>query len=223
MGTDWNIYRQIDNSLENLVEIYQGARVSYEGLGAPQPTVALCRGAKYSGESYAPATGTPPDPITDFGKFNHGVYQNALRQGHKLGVWADSDHISQHVSFGGVYTADFSREGIIAALNARHTIAATDKIYLEFTCNGRMLGSIFSTSEKPQLQIAVNGTAPIKQVTIIRNEADYKVFPAGQRDFAVRFTDEQPIQGENRYYVRVEQNDGNMAWSSPVWVTLQTK
>ena len=25
--------------------------------------------------------------------------------------------------------------------------------------------------------------------------------------------------GENRYYVRVIQRDGNMAWSSPVWVT----
>jgi hypothetical protein len=27
------------------------------------------------------------------------------------------------------------------------------------------------------------------------------------------------LDGENRYYVRVEQVDGNMAWSSPVWVT----
>jgi hypothetical protein len=27
------------------------------------------------------------------------------------------------------------------------------------------------------------------------------------------------LEGENRYYVRVVQKDGNMAWSSPVWVT----
>ena len=27
------------------------------------------------------------------------------------------------------------------------------------------------------------------------------------------------FEDENRYYVRVVQRDGNMAWSSPVWVT----
>jgi hypothetical protein len=225
MGTDWNLFRQIDGALENLVEIYQGDRVSYEGLGTPQPTVGFHRGDVYGTDAGRTklATPPPPEPVMDFGKFNHGVYQNALRQGHKLGVWADSDHISQHTSFGGVYTDSFTREGIIAALNARQTIAATDKIYLEFSCNGRMLGAIFSTSEKPRLQIAVNGTAPLKQVTIIRNEADYQVFPGKDRDLAVDFTDLQPIDGENRYYVRVEQTDGSMAWSSPVWVTFQKK
>jgi hypothetical protein len=25
--------------------------------------------------------------------------------------------------------------------------------------------------------------------------------------------------GEHYYYVRVEQEDGNVAWSSPIWVT----
>lgn len=222
MGTDWELYRQIDNSVEDLVEIYQGARVSYEGLGAPQPTVGLTARQAYNASSGA-ADVFPPARINDFGKFNHGVYQNALRMGHKLGVFADSDHISQHTSFGGVYTDDFSRTGIIAALNARHTIAATDKIYLEFSCNGQMLGSIFKTGDKPQLKIVVNGTAPVRRVTVIRNETDYKVFEPGKRDFAVDWTDESPIAGENRYYVRVEQSDGNMAWASPVWVTFEKK
>jgi hypothetical protein len=30
--------------------------------------------------------------------------------------------------------------------------------------------------------------------------------------------DAHPVTGENRYYVRVEQEDGNLAWSSPVWI-----
>ena len=30
--------------------------------------------------------------------------------------------------------------------------------------------------------------------------------------------DDAPLPGENRYYLRVEQNDGSMAWSSPVWI-----
>jgi len=31
MGTDWKMYEKFDYSSENIVEIFQGARVSYEG------------------------------------------------------------------------------------------------------------------------------------------------------------------------------------------------
>ena len=220
MGTDWDLYKQIDAAVENLVEIYQGARVSYEGIGAPQPTVGLERTEKYN-----PATNTktpdPPAPINDFGKYNKGVYQNALKNGHRLGVFASSDHISTHTSFGGVYVESFTREGIIEALNARRTVAGTDKIFVEFSCDGRPLGSIFETAAAPKLEIAVRGTSALKRVTLVRNEKDYKAFEPSGKDFQVTFEDAMPIAGENRYYVRVEQADGNMAWASPVWVTVK--
>jgi hypothetical protein len=214
MGTDWDLYKQIDNTVENLVEIYQGCRVSYEGIGAPQPTVGLPRKAKRAG-------GKTPGSGRDFGKHNKGVYQNALQNGYKLGVFANSDHISTHTTFGGAYAETFTREGILEALNARRTIAATDKIFLEFSCNGRLLGSIFETDKKPTLNVAVSGTARLKRVTIVRNEMDHKVFEPKGRKFAEVFTDSEPIVGENRYYIRVEQTDGNMAWASPVWVTYK--
>ncbi|HEX7897641.1 MAG TPA: hypothetical protein VF950_07760 [Planctomycetota bacterium] len=220
MGTDWDLYKQIDAAVENLVEIYQGARVSYEGLGAPQPTVGLERKEKYN-----PATNSkvedPPAPISDFGKYNKGVYQNALRNGHKLGVFASSDHISTHTSFGGVYVETFTREGILEALNARRTVAGTDKIFVEFSCDGHPLGSTLDTAALPKLAIAVRGTSALKRVTLVRNEKDFKIFEPAGKDFATTFEDAAPIAGENRYYVRVEQADGNMAWASPVWVTVK--
>ena len=213
MGTDWGRYDQapIDYTIENVVEIYQGARVSYEGKGAPQPTVGL-----RPGEKYTPATNVkspaPPAPIESFGKFDQGTYQNALRYGRRLGVFASSDHISQHVSYGGIYVKEFTREGIIDALRARRTVAATDKIYLKFICNGEPLGSIFESKEPPKLSIKVNGTAALRRVTIVRNEEDYKVF--GKFDsnvFETTFKDAKPVTGEEaRYYIRVEQADGNM-------------
>ena len=55
----------------------------------------------------------------------------------------------------------------------------------------------------------------------IRKEKDYKVFQPNSATFSVEFTDPSPITGENRYYLRVEQNDGNMGWTSPVWVTYK--
>jgi len=206
MGTDWSVYKKIDAQIENVVEIYQGSRNSYEAAGAPQPAVARKGGAM------------------SFGKYNAGVYQNALKQGFKLGVFASSDHRSTHISFGGVYVRKFDREGVFEAIDARRTIAATDKIFVEFSCNGRLLGEVFETTDKPALKISVRGTAPLRAVTIVRNETDLKRFAVKtSARFDETFTDDDPISGENRYYIRVEQTDGNMAWASPVWVTYEKK
>jgi len=225
MGTDWGAYEEIiDRKVDTVVEIYQGARVSYEGLGAPQPTVGL-----RPGERYTVASGrnepqpAPPAPIEQFGRFDAGVYQNALQIGHRLGVFASSDHISQHVSYGGVYCRGFTREGIIEGMRARRTVAATDKIYLEFSCNGKPLGSIFTATDNPALRFRVDGTAPLKRVTLVRNETNWKTFDGiDGTTFEERIVDDAPLDGENRYYLRVEQVDGNMAWCSPVWVTVDS-
>ncbi len=217
MGTDWNGYKKIDSALENLVEIYQGARISYEGKNTPQPSVGFPKGTKLKPDAHGSVKAG-----RDFGKFNNGVYQNALANGHKLGVFANSDHISTNTSYGGVYAKSFTREGILEGLQNRRTVAATDKIFMEFSCNGHLLGSIFETSDKPTMKIAVHGTAPLLAVTVVRNEVNYREFTSkDSADFEVTFTDDKPLEGENRYYIRVQQTDGNMGWTSPVWVTYK--
>jgi hypothetical protein len=218
MGTDWKIYEKFDYSSENIVEIFQGARVSYEGAGAPQPSVGFLP------NTHLNATGrvvnSPSAPIMDFGKHANGTYQTALSEGHNLGVFASSDHISQHATYGGVYCKDFTREGIIEAMDNRRTIAATDKIYLNFTCNDQPLGSFLKTKGAPKFWVKVDGTSDFKRITIVRNEKDWKHFNEFEgKVFEKQFSDEQMLDGENRYYVRVIQRDGNMAWSSPIWVT----
>lgn len=223
MGTDWDRYESIDSNFENIVEIYQGARVSYEGRGLAQPTVGLRRGEAYTADVASAGTliPEPPQAIEDFGQLrNNGLYQHALARGHKLGVFASSDHISQHASFGGAYVEEDSRLGIIRAFQSRLTVAATDKIFVEFSCNAHPMGAIFSTRDKPSLQFAIEGTASLKRVTLVRNETDYQVFEPRGKIFTHHLIDENPLAGENRYYLRVEQIDGNMAWTSPVWVTL---
>jgi len=218
MGTNWDGYKQIDNAVENLVEIYQGARVSYEGIDTPQPLVGFPKNKKLKADAHGSVkTGK------DFGRYNKGVYQNALKNGYKLGIFASSDHISTNTSFGGVYVEEFTRKGILDALNARRTIAGTDKVFIEFSCNGHLLGTVFETSDKPELKIAVSGTAPLSQVTIVRNEKDLKTFEPKGKTLTTTFTDESPVEGENRYYIRVVQSDGNIGWATPVWATFKKK
>jgi hypothetical protein len=222
MGTDWNTFERIDHRVENVVEIYQGARVAYEGQDAPQPTVGLRQGERYTADTKTIGTPQPGEPIRGFTGRENGLYQNALSRGHKLGVWANSDHISTHTSFGGVYVKEFTRAGIIEGINARRTIAATDKIFVEFTCDGRLLGSEIDRSGPPRLAWSIDGTAPVRRVTLVRNEENLDSWQPGTRTVTGSFVDENPLDGENRYYLRVEQVDGNMAWSSPVWVKPPT-
>ena len=221
MGTDWNIFESVDHRVENVIEIYQGARVSYEGKGAPQPTVGLREGQKYNTANPVAGNPLPGDPIQSFTDKDNGLYQNALSRGHKLGVWANSDHISTHTSYGGVYVKEFTREGIIEGLNARRTIAATDKIFVEFTADGHLLGTEIEIKGKPTLAWNIDGTAEVKQVTLVRNEENYQQWKPAAKTVSQTFVDESPVAGENRYYLRIEQADGNMAWSSPVWVQVK--
>ena len=221
MGTDWNVFKTIDHRVENVIEIFQGARVSYEGQNAPQPTVGMRAGQPYNHASTVVGKPVVGEPIRSFTLKNNGLYQNALTLGHKLGVWADSDHISTHTSYGGVYVKEFTREGIIEGLNARRTIAATDKIFVEFACNDCLLGTEIEVRGKPVLTFKIDGTADISRVTLVRNEQNHQQWEPKAKTFEKSFTDDSPNAGENRYYLRVEQADGNMAWSSPVWVQVK--
>ncbi len=230
MGTDWSVYERIDREIESLVEIYQGHRVSYEGMESPQPSRARESGAYFT--QAGRLVEMDPAKVEDYmardvsGRNPKGLYHTALQLGFKLGVTASSDHLSTSVSYGGVYVETLNREGIFDALDARRTIAATDKIYVDFSCNGRLMGEVFETDQLPRVSLYVHGTGKLENVVVVRNEKSLHVFEPGTsgpgtEKFETVFTDMQPVTGENRYYIRVQQKDGNMAWTSPVWATYR--
>jgi hypothetical protein len=69
------------------------------------------------------------------------------------------------------------------------------------------------------LRVNAIGTGSIRRVEVVHNEGyAYEITPTGQRQAQFNYVDAHPVTGENRYYVRVEQEDGNLAWSSPVWI-----
>ena len=73
----------------------------------------------------------------------------------------------------------------------------------------------------PELTARIAGTGPLKKVVVVRdNEYVYSQEPAAEA-FDLRYRDTSAEPGEHYYYVRVEQKDGNVAWSSPVWITRQ--
>jgi hypothetical protein len=202
MGTDW---RDNDRELEPVVEIFQGARTSYEhenAFGAAKPEKNAPAGRV---GSYQPK----------------GFVWNAWAKGYRLGTIASSDHGSTHLSYALVYSDDPSRKGIIEAIRKRRTYAATDNIYLEYWMGDHFMGDDFKADKVPDLRVKIRGTAPVDKVSIIRNNKYISEQTPGTQDVSFTFRDNNPVAGTSYYYLRITQKDGQTAWSSPIWVTVK--
>ncbi len=202
MGTDW---RDNDPELEPIVEIFQGARTSAEHEGAPLASSAG-RSDLWAG-NYRPK----------------GFVSLAWEKGYKLGVQASSDHVSAHTSYTMVISDDFSRTGLVDAMRQRHTYAATSNIILDYRMQVEdrewIQGDEFSTSGIPTASAVVRGTDDIKEIVVVRDNAYVHTQAGDGERLDLEFREQSLEPGEHFYYVRVEQEDGNVAWSSPIWVT----
>jgi len=175
--------------------------------------------------------------------FTRGFYVDTLLRGHRMGVVAGGDgHPAKPAICGltGIYAPELTLEALWDALRRRRTIATTGaKIMLDLHVNGFPMGSSlsFTHQDVPELfpleiGVGVQGTAPIERVEIIENGVvvHTKTKPRAAADmFAYRwFRQSGPSDGAktiharhniSRFiYVRVTQVDGQIAWSSPVWL-----
>jgi hypothetical protein len=207
MGTDW---RDNDRLLEPVVELYQGDRNNYECEGAPRGWTAdeIAANKRPEGEQARPK----------------GFVWNALAKGYRLGFESSSDHISTHSSYAIALVEKPSREAILEAFRARRCYAATDNILLVVKCAGHLMGEEFTLTGKPTLEIHAVGTGPIAKIDIIRNSQYVYSASPNTAGFDMQWTDaEPPADGANYYYVRIQQADTNLAWSSPVWIHPSAK
>ncbi|MBN8728970.1 MAG: hypothetical protein J0L64_00395 [Acidobacteria bacterium] len=201
MGTDW---RDNDPEVEPLVEIYQGDRVSNEYLGAP-------KAANAENPNSAPGGFRPA-----------GYVWNAWAKGYKLGVQASSDHLSTHISYACTLAEEFTRDGLLNAMKRRQSYGATDNLILDYriatNTAEHLQGSILEEKGPFRLKVKVTGTKPIRQIDIIRSNTFLMTTHPNKLEAELTFQDGQPLTGESYYYVRVQQHDDQMAWSSPIWI-----
>jgi hypothetical protein len=201
MGTDW---RDNDPEVEPLVEIYQGDRVSAEHEGAPKAAT------KY-------------DPTSQAGGFKpEGYVWNAWAKGYKLGVQASSDHLSTHISYACTLATGPEREDLIEAMRQRHSYGATDNIILDYRVRTNdkeyIQGDIAPVKGAFRLYVKIVGTAAVRQIDIIRSNTYLHTRQNLGPETEFTFVDNSPLPGESYYYVRVQQVNEQMAWSSPIWI-----
>ena len=191
--------------MEPLVEIYQGYRTSYEYEGAPRAATANNQQAQKSG--WQP----------------EGFWWNALAKGYKLGVQSSSDHWSTHISYACMLAEKFTREGLVDAIRKRHAYGATDNIVLEFRASAggaeHIMGDAFAASASPRFAVKVTGTATIKQVDVIKNGKFIYTSRPGEKQAQFELTGSR-IRRRRELVLRAGdcRQDGQMAWSSPMWI-----
>ncbi len=217
----WN-HDYWDNELERLVEVYS-LWGSSEKPGQPYEIRYL---AEHSPTARGEAEG-------------HFV-QDALARGYRFGLVAGSEshdgrpgnpiyhgqyrcggEVCYHGGIQGTYSTALGRDELFDAFRARRCYGTTGvKIELMFSLNGAPMGSELPAAEIREIQVTVLGADAISQIDIVRNnEYVYRESPSTDC-YAFGWCDIRPSDCTDYYYIRVTQEDGNIAWSSPIWVGI---
>lgn len=121
-----------------------------------------------------------------------------------------------------ILTDDFSESGIYAALRARRMYATEDKnLDLDYTVNGNMMGSIIDVPEKLNFEISFNDpdrTDSIAKVELVVNSGKVAYTWDSAADLAKGSVSVELAPEYTYYFVRVTEDDGDLAVTAPVWV-----
>jgi hypothetical protein len=191
-----------------LLEIYQGARSSYEAWRLPA--------GERRGDSQ----------VEEEGHFA----QDALGKGNIYGFVSFSDHGSTHTSWAAVWASAEDREGLFDGLYERRTYAASDEIIVTASAGTHMPGEQFTAAANaaPEIKVSVAAPDTVLRVDVVKDgKYIYTTNPRARTAF-LSFRDLDAKPGASYYYIRVFERDSqspasdpHVAWTSPWYVTYR--
>jgi hypothetical protein len=188
--TDWGY---VDKVAQPVAEIFQ-ARQSYEYEGAPRQARRTIRGH---------------------------FLQDAWAKGIVIGVIASPDHGGGQGK-AAVYAPELTRDAILDAVRKRRCYGTTAaRIFLDVRLNGHLMGEEVEIAKRQPITVTAKaiGANDVDRIELCRSNKFIYTKPGSGRNASFTFTDREPLEGTSYYYVRVQQKDGELAWTSPVWVT----
>ena len=208
-GGGWTMHwRQCDPEFDRLVEVFS-CYGSSEYPGNPRPIPGKC-GPTESFVRSAIAQGVRLGIIA-------GTDNHEGRPGQADGGWGDSPG-----GMIGVWATELTRDAIFEALYNRRCYGVSNmaRIILDVRLNGAPMGSELDLEPGAPRQISIRaqGTTAIADIQIIKNGRAWRAYRSSGSRFECTQTDDEPPAQTDSYYVTVFQNDGEMAWSSPIWV-----
>jgi len=241
-GDEGEVLSSIDERYETPAQLWDGLRglpamtFAHHSAGgpiatnwdfAPDPELEpVTEVASVHGASEAPDA---PQPI--YSPLAGNFVRDALDRGYALGFIGSGDSHDGHPGLahlvnaqaGGlaaVLTQDLTREGLRTALAERRCYATNGpRIVLRAALDGKRMGStIAPKAEKALLYTRAIGCAPIAAIELVRSGKVVESLPGEHHwDVEAAFQPENLVAGEY-LYVRVVQEDGGAAWSSPFFV-----
>ncbi|OGN62767.1 MAG: hypothetical protein A3F09_03730 [Chlamydiae bacterium RIFCSPHIGHO2_12_FULL_49_11] len=140
-----------------------------------------------------------------------------------------------------VLATEYTRDELFNAIYQRRTFVTTgEKILIDFRIAEMPMGSEISTNVKPGLVYnrhihgLVAGVDQISRIEIIRGgkvwheinpKNNFFELAVDDSDLLEKVALQDPNTGNlfTYYYLKVVQKNGHTAWSSPIWVDLETK
>jgi len=171
-----------------------------------------------------------PSRIYDAVKGN--FVRDALDRGYRLGFVGSGDSHDGHPGnaqlagpTGGlvaILSEELTRTGVLEALRARRVYATSGaRLLLRASLGSARMGGVLSTAtagDAQELAVRVVGTDRLSHIDVIRSGAGVETLAC---DGALEYTVVRSVTGlrPGEYvYVRVVQEDGALAWSSPVFI-----
>jgi hypothetical protein len=166
-------------------------------------------------------------PLGQRGELREQMADVMLRRGHRFGFTASSDshgllwHHGEarkrdpyRTGLTAVQARALTREAIMEALCARRCYATSGaKILLDVRADGAPMGSALGDRVAARFEVQVQGTDVIRNIALVGAEGVLAEFTPDAPAASVEARAESPF-----VYVRVTQADGEMAWSSPVFL-----
>jgi len=163
---------------------------------------------------------------------------DALGLGYRLGFTAGSDTHSARPGFSdwtrvcrtflGGLTAIFgpalTREAVWQALHDRRCYATTgNRSLLEFTVNGAPMGSAIKVepSAPRQVSVSCHADGELEALTVFRSGERW-VHETLSGEFVELTFEDTDRAGYDWYYVRIDLAEGEMVWSSPIWIEQES-
>jgi hypothetical protein len=200
IGTDW-AYRP-DPEIEPVTEVIS-VHGSSEAMDSPD-------------RIYDPVEGNFVRDVLDAGLRFGFIGSGDSHDGHP-GL---SQLASGRGGLAAIFSEDATREGVLAALRARRCYATNGpRIWLRFALDGRPMGSMLSVTSSPtqEIDVVAIATAPIERIDLVRSGAEVESLEGeGRRVWSEQIEIPRLERGEY-LYLRVLQEDGGAAWSSPIY------
>ncbi len=226
-------FTDFDPDFERVVEIYNawGSSECTEKEGNLRPIVAEERDGIAESEKGSIRKALNANCRFGFvagGLDDRGVYKDLY----------ESSQVQYTPGLTAIIATEQTRDSLVQALYNRCCYATTgERIVLGFSIAGVFMGSELSTKTKPGLNFNryitgyIAGTDSIREITIIRNGIPFHTIHPKASQIEFTWDDMDPLSkialnssGEKPpfvyYYIRVVQENGHVAWSSPIWIDL---